>query len=42
MSANGLSVVRLLMSWSRLEPEPTPVDPAYLDQFAEHLCHRWS
>ncbi|MDQ2677813.1 MAG: glycoside hydrolase family 5 protein [Actinomycetota bacterium] len=32
MAANGFSVVRLLMSWSRLEPVPDRIDQGYLDE----------
>ncbi len=32
MAANGFSVVRLLMSWSRLEPARDEIDEGYLDE----------
>ena len=34
ISATGWSVVRLLVSWSRVEPSPGHYDDAYLDQVA--------
>ena len=35
MAAVGWNVVRLLMSWSRVEPAPGVYDEAYLDEIAE-------
>ncbi len=35
IAANGFDVVRLLLSWSRLEPTPGQIDTAYLDRIAE-------
>ena len=35
MAGVGWNVVRLLMSWSRIEPEPGVYDEAYLDEIAE-------
>ncbi len=32
MAANGFSVVRLIMSWSRLEPNRGEIDDGYLDE----------
>lgn len=32
MAANGFSVVRLIMSWSRLEPSRGEIDTGYLDE----------
>ena len=32
MAALGFDVVRLLVSWSRLEPEPGEIDESYLDE----------
>lgn len=35
IAAHGFDVVRLLLSWSRLEPSPGRIDEAYLDRIAE-------
>ncbi len=35
MAANGFSVVRLIMSWSLLEPERGAIDQDYLDRVAD-------
>jgi endoglycosylceramidase len=35
IAAHGFDVVRLIVSWSRLEPSPGVVDQAYLDRIAE-------
>lgn len=37
MAAHGFSVVRLLISWSRLEPERGVIDEAYLDEIDAHV-----
>ena len=37
MAANGFDVVRLIISWSRLEPTPGAVDAAYLDDIAQAM-----
>lgn len=37
MQARGVSVVRLLMSWSRIEPERGKIDGAYLDQLDQYV-----
>lgn len=38
MAARGFSVTRLIMSWSRLEPEPGEIDTGYLDQITETVA----
>jgi endoglycosylceramidase len=35
IAAHGFDVVRLLLSWSRIEPEPGRIDTGYLDRIAE-------
>jgi endoglycosylceramidase len=35
MAARGLSVIRLVVHWSRLQPERGPVDDAYLDEIEQ-------
>ena len=37
MAAHGFSVVRLLVSWSRIEPERGVIDRRYLDRVDEHV-----
>ena len=37
MAAHGFSVVRLLISWSRLEPERGLIDDGYLDEIDRHV-----
>jgi endoglycosylceramidase len=37
MAANGMSVVRLLVTWSRIEPQRGQIDQAYLDLVDEHV-----
>lgn len=37
MAARGFSVVRLLVSWSRVEPERDQIDKEYLDLVDEHV-----
>jgi endoglycosylceramidase len=37
MAAHGFSVVRLLVSWSRIEPERGVIDHRYLDRVDEHV-----
>jgi endoglycosylceramidase len=38
MAARGLSVTRLVVSWSRLEPEPGEIDTDHLDQIADTVA----
>jgi len=38
MAAMGWTMVRVLMSWSRVEPEPGVYDDAYLDEVAESVA----
>lgn len=40
MAALGFDVVRLPVSWSRIEPEPGQFDPGYLEQIAQLV--RWA
>lgn len=37
MAARGFSVVRLLVTWSRIEPERDVIDQTYLDQVEAHV-----
>jgi endoglycosylceramidase len=37
MAAHGFDVVRLLLSWSALEPDPGQIDQGYLDRVAEAI-----
>lgn len=37
MAEHGFSVIRLIMTWSLLEPSRGVIDHAYLDQIADHV-----
>jgi endoglycosylceramidase len=37
MAAHGFSVIRLLITWSRVEPSEGDIDEAYLDQVDEYV-----
>jgi len=37
MASRGISVVRLIVSWSRLEPERGTIDEAYLDEIDQYV-----
>lgn len=37
MAANGMSVVRLVISWSRVEPERGVIDEAYLEEIDSYV-----
>jgi len=38
IAADGFNVVRLLITWSRLEPSPGAIDTAYLDRIEETVA----